>query len=263
MAKLIMLKFLCIPAFFSIALFLLTGFAVAGKPKTFGIKTGKSLFDIKNKVLPETMVSNALDPIGLDVKVVPHKDEEKVLDVKGISSLDRSGSFFKDKNKGVRSAKETAKELYKAIEVGELEDAKRLQIGLDINFQDRNGITPLYLSVFYNRPKLVIYFLLNNADINLADNDGLAPLHVAGLENLPKMVGLLLDNGAEINASDRDGYTPLHIAIDQNSFNAANELLAAGAKVNSRAEWKHTPLHTSVATGNIKIVEKMLIEADK
>ena len=90
MAKLIMLKFLCIPAFFSIALFLLTGFAVAGKPKTFGIKTGKSLFDIKNKVLPETMVSNSLDPIGLDVKVVPHKDEEKVLDVKGISSLDRA-----------------------------------------------------------------------------------------------------------------------------------------------------------------------------
>ena len=72
-----MRKFFYIPAFFSIFLFLLMGFALAGKPKTFGLKTEKSLFDIKNKVLPETRVSSVLDPIGLNVKVVPQKDEEK------------------------------------------------------------------------------------------------------------------------------------------------------------------------------------------
>ena len=153
-----MFKFFYIPAFFSIFLFLLTGFALAGKPKTIRIKPEKSLFDIKNQVLPETRVSSALDPIGLDVKIVPQKDEENSLDVKNISPLDRAGSFFKDKNKGVRSAEETAKKLYKAIELGNLEDAKRLQIGIDINFQDRNGITPIYLSVFHNRTKLVSYF---------------------------------------------------------------------------------------------------------
>ena len=157
-------------------------------------------------------------------------------------------------------ANEKIQQLYKAIESGDFENTKRLQIGIDINFQDRNGITPLYLSVFHNQSKLVSYYLLNNADINLADNDGLAPLHVAGLENLPEMVRLLLDNGAELNATDREGYTPLHIAIDQNSFNAADELLVAGADVNSRAEWQHTPLHTSVSTGNIQMVEKILIE---
>ena len=127
-----MRKLFYIPTFFSIFLFLLTGFALAGEPKTFGIKTGKSLFDIKNKVLPETRVSSPLEPIGLDVKVAPHKDEENILDVKDFSPLDRAGSFFKDKNKRVRSAEETAKELYKAIELGDLEDAKRLQIGIDI-----------------------------------------------------------------------------------------------------------------------------------
>ena len=104
---------------------------------------------------------------------------------------------------------EKTQQLYKAIESGDLENTKRLQIGIDINFQDRNGITPLYLSVFHNRPKLVSYYLLNNVDISLADNDGLAPLHVAGLENLPEMVRLLLDNGAELNVTDRDGYTPV------------------------------------------------------
>ena len=104
-------------------------------------------------------------------------------------------TLFKNKNNVIQDEEETANQLYRAIELGELEDVKRFQIELDINYQDRNGITPLYLSVFHNRTALVSYYLKNNADINISDNDGLAPLHVAGLENLPEMIGLLLNNG--------------------------------------------------------------------
>jgi hypothetical protein len=58
----------------------------------------------------------------------------------------------------IRNAEKIVKQLYRAIELGELEDVKHFQIELDINFQDRNGITPLYFSVFHNQTELVSYY---------------------------------------------------------------------------------------------------------
>ena len=48
-------------------------------------------------------------------------------------------------------ANEKIQQLYKAIESGDFENTKRLQIGIDINFQDRNGITPLSVSYTHLR----------------------------------------------------------------------------------------------------------------
>ena len=39
-------------------------------------------------------------------------------------------------------ANEKIQQLYKAIESGDLENTKRLQNGIDINYKDRNGISP-------------------------------------------------------------------------------------------------------------------------
>ena len=65
--------------------------------------------------------------------------------------------------------------LYKAIEIGEMEKAKELLAGIDVNTQDFLGYTPLYKAVFYNRKKLVEYLFRYGADVNLADVEGLAP----------------------------------------------------------------------------------------
>ena len=212
-------------------------FADEEKINTFGLKTGKELFNAKDGAVPEINAAGVMDKIGLEVQIATEAKNENALYINSVSVFDRGGEFFKNKNHGIKYSEKTFLQLHKAIESGELEDIKRLQLGIDFNFQDKRGITPLYLSVFHNQTKLVSYYLANNADINKTDHEGLAPLHVACLENLPDMVNLLLDNGAKLNASDKDGYTPLHIAIDQNSFNAANELLAAGAQVDSKAVW--------------------------
>ena len=47
--------------------------------------------------------------------------------------------------------------LYKAIEIGEMEKAKELLAGIDVNTQDFLGYTPLYKAVFYNRVNFVKY----------------------------------------------------------------------------------------------------------
>ena len=97
-------------------LFLLTEFAWAGKPRTFGLKTGKSLFDIKNKDLLETRISSALDPIGLNVQIVPHNYDENALNVKDISPLDRAGAFYKNKNKDIECEQAQASNYYDDLE---------------------------------------------------------------------------------------------------------------------------------------------------
>ena len=94
-----------------------------------------------------------------------------------------------------------------------MEDAKRLQIGIDINFQDRNGITPLYLSVFHNQTKLVSYFLLNNADINLADNDSKVSISI--IENYKKKINgkISKDIKSELKAKEK-----FILSITENGF---------------------------------------------
>ena len=54
-------------------------------------------------------------------------------------------------------ANATIQQLYKAIESGDLENTKRLQTGIDINYHDKRGITPLYHSIFYKPAYLVVY----------------------------------------------------------------------------------------------------------
>ena len=90
-------------------------------------------------------------------------DEPKTFELKNAKAL---YDFKKINMPEILVANATIQQLYKAIESGDLENTKRLQIGIDINFQDRNGITPLYRAVFHNRSKLVSYYLLNKADIN-------------------------------------------------------------------------------------------------
>ncbi len=85
--------------------------------------------------------------------------------------------------------------LYKTIEVGDLEKAKVILAGTDINYQDHLGYTLLYQAVFYNRLNFVEYFFKLGANVNLSDIEGLAPLHVAALENLPGMIKILKDKG--------------------------------------------------------------------
>jgi len=145
------------------------------------------------------------------------------------------------------STPESARLLYKAIEVGDLDEAKVLLAGTDVNAQDSWGYTLLYKAVFYNRLDFIKYLFELGANVNLKDVEGLAPLHVATLENLPRIIEILKDEGADIEAKDKYGYTPLHLAADQGSFNVAQQLIYAGANVNSRSEWGGTPLHASVA----------------
>ncbi len=72
--------------------------------------------------------------------------------------------------------------LYKAIEAGDLDKAKLLLVGTDVNCQNSLGYTPLYKAVFYNRLNFVEYLFELGAKVNLGDGenvilDGTIPLN--------------------------------------------------------------------------------------
>ncbi|KUO85524.1 MAG: hypothetical protein AT711_06515, partial [Thermoproteus sp. CIS_19] len=79
--------------------------------------------------------------------------------------------------------------------------------------------------------------LLNlGVDPNLRDEEGLTPLHRALMHNNPysaEVVDLLLSRGADPNVRGRDGNTPLHLAAEFNRVQAAALLLKHGADPNA------------------------------
>ena len=82
--------------FFISLIFITEGFAVEEKPNTFGLKTGKELFNAKNGALPEIRVAGAMDKIRLEVKITPDAKNKNALHVNSVSVFDRGGEFFKN-----------------------------------------------------------------------------------------------------------------------------------------------------------------------
>ncbi|UNF62747.1 ankyrin repeat domain-containing protein [Spiroplasma poulsonii] len=72
-------------------------------------------------------------------------------------------------------------------------------IGADVNLQDENGRTPLFVATSINNPEMVQLLLDNGADINLQNKNGITPLNFAVIKKNLKMVQLLLDKGANVS----------------------------------------------------------------
>jgi len=65
--------------------------------------------------------------------------------------------------------------------------------------------------------------------VDFQNKDGRTPLHFAAQENDINTTRLLLSVGANLNIADFQGWTPLHIAVQNNDFEIVQLLIAAGA----------------------------------
>lgn len=131
-----------------------------------------------------------------------------------------------------------------------------LELGVDINAKDRNGLTPLTNAIRSRhegmarflmgngaeKPKdslieaarcsldFIRYLLLNEANVNERSKWELrTPLHQAANHNNVPLLALLLEHGADLDAKDKNGNTPLYWAIKSNAVDAVHFLLSKGA----------------------------------
>ncbi|XP_061169284.1 ankyrin repeat, PH and SEC7 domain containing protein secG-like [Saccostrea echinata] len=152
--------------------------------------------------------------------------------------------------------------------------------GCDINLQNHDGITALYVAVDIGNERAVELLLQNGAivntqknpmhvikdmaiaqlllqakgDVHARDEYGNTPLHRVIKSNsreTESLVDLYLSHGADIHSRNASGQTTLHTLCssfvqEPESSTLTQKLIEKGASVNSKDSWKRSSLHVAV-----------------
>ncbi|HDS9450884.1 TPA: ankyrin repeat domain-containing protein [Klebsiella quasipneumoniae subsp. similipneumoniae] len=106
------------------------------------------------------------------------------------------------------------------------------------------------LACKYDAPATIEAMLNNGIDVDGQDKTGLSGLMVAAAENRREVVALLLKRQAQPNLQTRQGVTALMLAAARGSDAALiGDLLQAGASVNQTTVDKSTALMSAIADG--------------
>lgn len=100
-----------------------------------------------------------------------------------------------------------------------------INLGADPNIPDKNGNTPLHVSVELGFLMCATKIMekanyttekSKELKIDLINDQGMTPLHLAVRKNNLNMVKKLLDNGSSVKlAESKHGYNVLHIAVEE------------------------------------------------
>mmetsp|Transcript_5020 Transcript_5020/g.11043 ORF Transcript_5020/g.11043 Transcript_5020/m.11043 type:complete len:1631 (-) Transcript_5020:83-4975(-) len=116
----------------------------------------------------------------------------------------------------------------------------------DLNYQDRDGNTPLHHAsslVEEDAGILISLFLEHGSCPKMTNHRGQTPVHLLCHNNAARQFGfyhealqIMLDKGADPNATSLSGCTALHLALYHQDVEAAALLVRHGAQVNMK--WK-------------------------
>ena len=83
---------------------------------------------------------------------------------------------------------------------------------MSVNVSHGGGYTALHHATMFNRTDVIKRLVDVGADVNRQNRYEDTPLHLAARHNNTEAVRLLLDNGADINLKNRTNKTPLDVA---------------------------------------------------
>ncbi len=110
-----------------------------------------------------------------------------------------------------------------------------IEIGHDVNAQNKTGFTPLMYASAYNTSDVVLFLIEQGADKKTTEylSEGNA-LHLAArLNPKPEVVEALVKSGIDVEAKDKDGNTPLLVAAMHNqNLQVVEKLIGLGADIN-------------------------------
>ncbi len=153
--------------------------------------------------------------------------------------------------------------LYQTINTGFAAGCEHLlAAGADPNFANANGETPLMLAVTRGAPRVVGQLLKKGADPRIAGSRGETALHIAAQQKSAVVMSQLIagKDVSILSAVDNRGNTPLHLAAS-NDTNAVDILLAAGMtpdQVNLQNEDGRTAFMNAAELGLLHTVQVLL-----
>ena len=107
-----------------------------------------------------------------------------------------------------------------------------LKYKANINAQQSDGSTPVYIACQKGFTDLVKLLLAHKADISIARNCGATPLYICAQEGRFTEATLLLQSGASPNTMRHDGSHAFYIACRNNHLQVAEALVKYKADVN-------------------------------
>uniref|UniRef100_A0A1I8AU88 ANK_REP_REGION domain-containing protein n=1 Tax=Steinernema glaseri TaxID=37863 RepID=A0A1I8AU88_9BILA len=138
---------------------------------------------------------------------------------------------------------------------------KLCQQGLDANFHDADGETPLTIASGVSDNRAVIIQLVGGgAHLDFRNSEGQTGMHKAAFLSMVDNVKALLELGASPNYRDQIGLTPLYYSMlmaDSNEA-VAEMLLAEAAEVGVTDMHGNHELHQACKNGLMKHVEHLL-----
>ena len=131
--------------------------------------------------------------------------------------------------------------------------------GAEVNAQDENGITPLFIAAQKGNADIVSLLLDSEADTSLNTFESCRqPIHQAAQEGHLKVVDLLVSKEADVSAEEKDGATPLWLAAQDGHSSIVSFLLERGAKADTSAKDSgRRPIHQAVQGGHLKVIEML------
>jgi ankyrin repeat protein len=133
--------------------------------------------------------------------------------------------------------------------------------GVDVNYPDEKGLTPLHIAVREGLTETVKLLLtVPNVQVGLVSNNGWTPIHMAARMGHADIVDALLTMPQiNPNAVNSDGWCALHWAAWQGSLDVVTVLLTAhGININQQDRLNTTPLHLAARSGHADIIKVLL-----
>ena len=206
---------------------------------------------------------------GADIKL-KNKEEETALDLASGDSV-----------KKILKQAETDDAFLTAVKGGNKDEVEKLlDVGANINEQDKDGLTALMAAASKGRVDVVSLLLENGADIKLKNKEEETALDFARIGLIKEIIlrqvvlnrGLLntvkeskkgevanwLNQGAQVNVKDDRGRTPLMVAAYCGNEEIVELLFGYGAAVEARDGNGYTALIIAADKGKEKIVELLL-----